>query len=180
LKLRKNQLWPELDVIGSYGHSEIAPLNGNFGDVLGDLPRGRNPRYSFGVVLDIPLGNRGPRARYGAAKASSAQALLDYKLVEQQIMVQIDDAVKLIRSSFERVAATRAARAFAQEALAAEQKKLENGKSTSFFVLQFQRDLTERRFEEIRALAEYNNALAGLAHAEGTTLERHKVSFSVK
>ena len=90
-------------------------------------------------------------------------------------MIQIDDAVKLIRSSFERVEATRAARAFAQEALAAEQKKLENGKSTSFFVLQFQRDLTVRRSEEIRALADYNNSVALLATREGTTLERHGI-----
>jgi HAE1 family hydrophobic/amphiphilic exporter-1 len=92
-------------------------------------------------------------------------------------MVQIDDAVKFIRSSFERVEATRAARAFAQEALSAEQKKLENGKSTSFLVLQAQRDLTQRRSEEIKALADYNNALAQLAWREGTTLERHKIQM---
>lgn len=180
LKLRKNQLWPELDVFGSYGHSEIAGADGNFQDVLGDLPTGRNPNYRFGVVLDIPLGNRGARARYKSAKADSAQSLLEYKRLEQQIMVQIDDAVKAIRSTFERVEATRAARAFAQEALAAEQKKLENGKSTSFFVLQFQRDLTVRRFDEIRALAEYNNALALLANREGATLERHSIQFTTK
>src|SRR5207253_9934169 len=126
----KNQLWPELDVTGSYGHSERS-LTG-FGEVVDNLPQGTNPRYSVGVILDIPLGNRAARARYRSAKADQEQALLEYKRLEQQIMVQIDDAVKLIRSSFERVEATRAARAFAQEALAAEQKKLENGKSTSF------------------------------------------------
>jgi outer membrane protein TolC len=169
-----------LDLFGSYGHNEIAPAGGNFQDVLGDLPRGRNPRYSFGVVLDIPLGNRAARARYSAAKADSSQALLEYKRLEQQIMVQIDDAVKLIRSSFERVEATRAARVFAEEALAAEQKKLENGKSTSFLVLQAQRDLTVRRSEEIRALADYNNGVAALAHREGTTLQRHNVTFVVQ
>ncbi len=173
LKLRKNQIYPQLDLTGSYGHAERGT---DFADVLGDLPRGTNPRYSFGVILDIPLGNRAARARYRGAKADKDMALLEYKRLEQQIMVQVDDAVKLIRSSFERVEATRAARAFAQEALAAEQKKLENGKSTSFFVLQFQRDLTVRRFDEIRALAEYNNAVALLAHREGTTLERHKVA----
>jgi outer membrane protein TolC len=145
--------------------------------VLADLPRGRNPHYSYGVLLDIPLGNRAARARYKSAKAGQQQSLLDYKRLEQQIMVQIDDAVKFIRSSFERVEATRAARAFAQEALSAEQKKLENGKSTSFLVLQAQRDLTQRRSEEIKALADYNNALAQLAWREGTTLERHKIQM---
>jgi outer membrane protein TolC len=172
LKLRKNQLWPELDLIGSYGHREN---RNSYENVLGALPNGKYPSYTYGVLLDIPLGNRAQRARYKSAKADSEQSLLEYKRLEQQIMVQIDDSVKLLRSSFERVEATRAARAFAQEALAAEQKKLENGKSTSFFVLQFQRDLTARRSEEVRALADYNNALAQLAWREGTTLERHKV-----
>ena len=172
LKLTKNQLWPELDLLGSYGHSE---RRDSYGDVLADLPRGKYPHYSYGVVLDIPLGNRAARARYKSAKADQEQSLLEYKRLEQQIMVQIDDAVKMIRSSFERVEATRAARSFAQEALAAEQKKLENGKSTSFLVLQAQRDLTARRSEEIRALADYNNALAQLAWREGTIPERHKI-----
>jgi outer membrane protein TolC len=172
LKLRKNQLYPQLDLVGSYGHNE---RRNSYEDVLGQMPRGKYPRYSYGVVLDIPLGNRSARAAYKSAKADQGQSLLEYKRLEQQIMVQIDDSVKLIRSSFERVEATRAARAFAQEALAAEQKKLENGKSTSFFVLQFQRDLTARRSEEVRALADYNNALAQLAFREGTTLERHKI-----
>lgn len=175
LKLRKNQLWPELDLVGSYGLSERNNLG--YDRAITDLPNVRNPRYSYGVVLDIPLGNRTARARYKSAKADQAQSLMEYKRLEQQIMVQIDDAVKLIRSSFERVEATRAARAFAQEALAAEQKKLENGKSTSFLVLQFQRDLTVRRSDEIRALADYNNGLAQLAWREGTILERHKVEM---
>jgi outer membrane protein len=173
LKLRKNQLWPELDLFGSYGFSELSNLG--YRRSASDLGLVRNPAFTYGVILDIPLGNRGARAKYGAAKAQQSQWLVEYKRLEQSIMVEIDDAVKLIRSSFERIEATRAARTFAEEALSAEQKKLENGKSTSFLVLQAQRDLTVRRSEEIRALADYNNALAALSNREGTTFERHKI-----
>lgn len=177
LKLRKNELLPILDVRGSYGHAERAGQGGHLTDVLERIPDGTNPNYSIGGFLDIPIGNIAARARYKNAKMNKDAALLDYKALEQKIMVDIDDAVKLIRSSFERVEATRAARAFAQEALAAEQKKLENGKSTSFFVLQFQRDLTVRRSDEIRALADYNNAVALLANRDGTMLDRHHIDM---
>ena len=68
----------------------------------------------------------------------------------------------------------------AEAALEAEQKKLENGKSTSFFVLQLQRDLTARRSDEIRSLADYNNALAQLALVEGSVLERNRLSLDFK
>ena len=62
----------------------------------------------------------------------------------------------------------------------AEQKKLENGKSTSFVVLQLQRDATAARSAEIRALADYNKAQAALAKSEGTTLDKLNLGWEFK
>ena len=90
-------------------------------------------------------------------------------------MVQVDNAISQARSALEQVEASRAAVEYAQIALDAEKKKLEEGKSTSFEVLRLQRDLTSRRSEYIRAVTDYNAALARLAQAEGSTLERHGV-----
>jgi len=88
--------------------------------------------------------------------------------------------VKRAQSDLERVEATRQATIFAEAALDAEQKKLENGKSTSFEVLRLQRDLTAARSQEIRAVADYNIDLSDLAFAEGTTLDRRRMSLEVK
>ncbi|MCI0538910.1 MAG: TolC family protein, partial [Verrucomicrobiales bacterium] len=71
-------------------------------------------------------------------------------------------------------------RLFAEMALQAEQRKLENGRTTSFVVLQLQRDLTASRLAELSALAEYNKALAQLALREGTTLERNNLKVEIK
>lgn len=176
IKYLKNQIWPALDLVASYGENA---LNTSYGRSIDDLTRDNNPSYTYGVTLSIPLGSRRARNDYKAAKATKAQALLQYKALEQNIMMQIDNAIKLLQSQFQQVEATRQARLFAQDALAAEQKKYENGKSTSFLVLQFQRDLTSRRFEELAALADYNKALSGLAAQEGTTLSVHNLSVSV-
>ena len=54
--------------------------------------------------------------------------------------------------------------------LAAERKKLENGKSTSFIVLQLISNLTTAKVNEVQALANYNNAVAQLALDEGDRL----------
>jgi outer membrane protein TolC len=102
------------------------------------------------------------------------------KRTEQQIMAQIDDDVKLAQASYEAVASTRAAREYAQAALEAEQKKLESGKSTTYTVLQMQRDLTNARGQEITALGAYNRNLSRLSFDEGTTLERLNINFEVK
>jgi outer membrane protein TolC len=177
LKFLKNQLWPSLDLSASYGH---LAQGSSFEDGFNNLGDDRFPHYSYGVVLSFPLGNIGPRNALKSAKANKAQALLQYKQLEQNIMATIDNAIKLLQSQFQKVEATRQARLFAQDALAAEQKKYENGKSTSFLVLQFQRDLTARRFDELSALADYNKALAGLSSAEGTTLSRHNLDINLQ
>jgi outer membrane protein TolC len=95
-------------------------------------------------------------------------------------MVQIDDAVKNAQSAWESVDATQKARIYAEAALKAEQGKYAVGKSTTFTVLQLQNSLTSARSQEIRMVANYNEALASLAQQEGSTLERHQLDLHVK
>jgi len=177
LKYQQNQLYPAVDLFGSYGHNG---LGGTFGKVADDLRQGENPRHTFGITFSMPLGNRAARNTYEAGKVDKVQSLLKLKKLEQDIVVGIDNAVGTVKSNYERVDATRAARLYAEAALEAEQKKLENGKSTSFFVLQLQRDLTSARTAEIRALADYNKSLAILAVDEGYILEKNKINLEIK
>jgi outer membrane protein TolC len=78
------------------------------------------------------------------------------------------------------VDATRQARIYAEAALDAEQKKYAVGKSTTFTVLQLQNKLTSARSQEIRDLANYQEALTNLAQQEGSTLERNHISLEAK
>jgi outer membrane protein TolC len=89
--------------------------------------------------------------------------------------VEVDNAANAVASGLERVQATREAREYAEQALDAEQRKLDSGKSTSFIVLQLQRDLTQARQSEISALADYNQQVANLALAEGNMLVHHGI-----
>jgi outer membrane protein TolC len=177
VRYSKNQLFPELDLVGQYGYAGSAR---EFSGALGQISDQNNPYWYYGASVSYPLGNRSARNNYKASKATKAQNELILKQKEQNILVQIDNAVKLVQSDFQRVDATKAAREFAQDALAAEQKKLENGKSTNFEVLRLQRDLTTARFAEVQALANYNVDLAQLSLDEGSTLDRHHLTLQVK
>ncbi|MDB6053327.1 MAG: Outer rane efflux protein [Verrucomicrobiales bacterium] len=177
LKYRRNQLFPQLDLIGSYG------LNGagsEFSDTYGGIRKGDGPFYSYGIALTVPLGNRAARGNYAITKAQKQQALLRLQQLEQNVLIEIEDAVTLAQTMLARVALTREARIFAEQALAANQTMYENGKTTSFFVLQFQRDLTAARLREIQSLADYNRALARLALSQGTVMERHNLNLNIK
>ncbi len=166
-RYQRNQLFPQLDVFGSVGWQG----NGTeFSDALGQMTEGSAPRHGYGASLTFPLSNRRARENFRISKDERAQAELRIRQFRQQVMVGVSDAIQQADSSFQRVGATREARQFAEEALAAEEKKLANGKSTSFEVLRLQRDLTQTRFDETRALTDYNKALATVRQREGSTL----------
>lgn len=177
LKYRKNQLFPQLDLVASGGFSGSRR---EYSGALDDLTSGERPRYGFGAVVSIPLGNRSARTQYEQQKTRNRQGVLRLKELEQTIMTEVALNIEQARTVFDQVTTTRKAREFAGIALQAEEKKLEIGKSTSFIVLQLQRDLTTARSAEITALADYRKALATLAFSEGTVLERMKLYLEVK
>jgi outer membrane protein TolC len=177
LKFYYNQLYPELDLIGSYGYNGAGD---NFGGTFNEFNQANQPFYTYGAQVSMPLSNVGARNTYKAGKVSLKQLLLQLKQLEQNVMVQIDNAVKQAQSSYESVQATQQARIYAETALDAEQKKYAVGKSTTFTVLQLQNNLTAARSQEIRSLADYNEALANLASAEGSTLERNGINIELK
>jgi outer membrane protein len=178
LKFNYNQLFPQLDLTGSYGRNAFGT---DFNANIDQLQHGDSPFYSFGAIFSIPLGGSvTARNTYKSGKATLRQVLLQLKQEEQSIMVQIDNDVGQVRSSLAQVNSTHEARLYAEDALAAEQKKLENGKSTSFNVLQLISNLTTARVNEIQALANYNVAQAQLSLDEGATLEENQIDFRVK
>jgi outer membrane protein len=178
IKYNQNQLFPELDIVGSYGHNAGGLFQ--YSQSFGQLQQGTYPAYSVGGQLSFPIANIGARAAYKSSKVTLEQLMLALKRLEQTVMVQIDDDIKRAESGYQQVAASRTAREYAAAALEAEQKKLESGKSTTYTVLQMQRDLTSARGNEILALDNYNKALAQLSLDEGSTLQRLGINLEIK
>lgn len=180
LKYYRNQLFPELNLIGTYGFNGSGGLNVTYGGTFNQFGQGSAPFYSYGAALTLPLSNVGPRNQYKSTKATLQQVLLQLKQFEQNVMVQIDNAVKTAQSDYESAQATKQARIYAEIALDAQQKTYAVGKATTFEVLTYQNNLTAARSQEIRALANYNEALAALAEQEGTTLEVYNINLQAK
>lgn len=173
----KNQLFPQLDLVGDFGYTGSED---EFSGALGQISSRDNPSYSYGVAFSIPLANTGARNSYKAAKVTKEQLQLQLRQLEQTALITIENSMANARTSFERVDVTHQATLYAEDALQAEQTKLEKGKSTSFVVLQLQSNLTAARSAEIRALADYNIALARLAENEGTTMDRRNIDLEFK
>ena len=71
---------------------------------------------------------------------------------------QVRQSAWQIEMNAGRIATSRAAKTLAEERLNAEQKRFEVGMSTSFLVVQAQRDLVQARNNELSALLDYVRA----------------------
>jgi outer membrane protein TolC len=196
LSYAKNQLLPDLSLQASYWSPGISgtqilyldnnpltrivvgTLPGAPTDALKDAFKLRYNNWSVGLTLDIPLNTILTRAQHAEAKLSLEQAQLRLKDQEQEIFLEIKTSVRDVEINYERAQAYRVARELAEKKLEAEQEKFRVGKSTNFFLLQYQRDLADARTAELRSMVDYILSLARLDRALGTTLETKNIRFS--
>lgn len=177
IKYDQNQIYPLIDINGQYGYNGDGRVYGGTFDQYGEA---NHPFYYYGASISIPLSNVRARSTLKADKATLHQKLLTLKELEQNIMVQIDNAVQQVESDYQGIQASKEARIYAEAALDAEQKKYNVGKSTTFTVLQLQNTLTSDRGAEIRSIANYDEDLAKLSQQEGSTLEDLNINVEVK
>jgi outer membrane protein TolC len=133
--------------------------------------------WTAGVTLTIPIGDVVGRANYTYAKLDLEQTQARLKNQEQQIYLEVSDAVLTLETAAKSVNAYRIARELAGKQLEAEMKKLAVGMSTNYFVLTYQDALASARSLELRALVDYNVAVANIAKVTGSTLEARNITF---
>jgi outer membrane protein TolC len=192
----RNQLLPDLSLSAGYWSPGISgdrilyqggnPLSGiivgvipgGFSDALKDALGFRYENWSLSLSLSVPLSNVLSRAAYAQAKIGFEQAALNLQSQEQQILVEIRNAVRSLDTDYKRVQAYKVARELAEQKLAAEEEKLRVGLSTNFLVLTYQRELANARTSELKAIIDYNLSLANIDRALGVSLETRNVKVN--
>ena len=97
------------------------------------------------------------------------------KSTERQIKLEVKEAIRAIQTNVKRVKVTNVSKMLAEEKLRAEEKKFEVGLSTSFQVLEFQKDLVDAQSKKIKAIIDYNKSIVQLYKVAGITLEKNNV-----
>lgn len=172
LAFRGTESLPRFDLTGSLG------LLGFDNDVARSIQRvGRRDQtlWSVGAIVSIPIPNRAALGAEEAARLQVVQQMVALKELEQQIVVQVDNASGEVLTARERIRSTDAARRLAQETLDAGGERLKAGVLTTFEVLELQRKLAEAEAAEIRAKADYNKAVSEYYRQTGVTLLMYNV-----
>lgn len=172
VKFAKNQLLPNLAFTGTAG---LAGLGKDPGDMINRNFGGEFYNWGVGLVLSYPLGNRSAWSQYNKRQLEAKNAQASLEIAQQQVIVDVREAVRRVQTDFKRIETTRTARILAEKQLEAEQERLNVGLSITRFVLDFQRDLAVARGNELRAIVDYNKSLSNLARHKATTLDRYNI-----
>ena len=182
IRFLRNQTLPDLNASFDYGLSGLGGLNlvrgagpfgpgsgavidtigRSFGSVLGDLFANRYPTWTAGLSVSYPIGRSQQEANLARARIDYTQAQTQLKNQQLQVSTQVRESARQVQTNQKRVETTRAARSFAERRLEAEQRKFAAGTSTSFIVFQAQRDLSQARNNELRAILDYNQSVVDL------------------
>ena len=133
---------------------------------------------TFGLAIEIPIRNRTAKANLAGARIQGEQLSAMVWALEQAIEVDVRNAAQAVEITRQQILTARAARESAEIQLAGEQKRYRTGLSTTFLVFQFQNQLVNARTAEIRAEANYNQAMANLQRATSTTLRANNVTVT--
>lgn len=187
----RSALAPQLNLVGYVQNNALAgemntlapepavypQLTGGYGDLLSQLFRRRYPDYGVFLQLNIPLGNRQARADMFRDQAVVNQADLRLEQLRHQIRTEVEAAIIALDRARAASETARQNRILQDEALQAEQERYAVGASTSFFVIQYQRDLAQARSDEVIAESQYAKAKTALERATGMILDAHHIDF---
>jgi multidrug efflux system outer membrane protein len=170
--IAKKSLLPGVDITAGYQHRG---RDDDFWTSLQDTTDDYETSWNIGLLLNIPLGFGAEIAARDIAALRLQQNQLSLAALQQDIILQVETSIGNVETARLANAAAREARIFSRQSLEAEMELLKNGSSTTFQVSQLQRDLSEARITELRTVLDWNRALAALAQAEGTILQRFGV-----
>jgi outer membrane protein TolC len=182
----KNQMMPALDASFNYGAQAIGgtafirgegfpgPIIGqvekSYWATVGDTFAGDFPAWTFTMNLSYPLGTSNAEAQLARARLQDTQSRTQLSSLELQVAAQVREFARQVTTNWKRVDATRASRVLAQRRLEAEEKKYQAGMTSSFFVLQAQRDLNVARNNELSALVEYAKSVVNYSAVQQVPL----------
>ena len=148
----------------------LSSVERSYFSTLGNTITGDFPGWSLQVDIAYPIGKSPQEAQLARARLQNTQAERQIQSLELQISTQVREYGRQVQTNAKRVDATRSSRVLAERRLEAEEKKYQAGMTSSFFVLQAQRDLNVARNSELLALVEYAKSVVNFTAVQQSPL----------
>ncbi len=188
----RNQQRPRLDLNVTYGLNGVGGdttnrdfltqeiLNtseGDYGDAIDQILNADFDGWRAALNFAYPIQNRTAEANRAIAEVNYNRGQAEFQDIELAVVTEVRRVARLLEASAEAVESAGVSRRLEEKNYEAEQKRYENGMSTSFQVLRIQEDLTGARSRFVAAVAAYRRALALHYQSIGKLIEVSGVSI---
>jgi outer membrane protein len=153
-------------------------IPGGLSDALSQVFKSNFPYYGASLNLSLPIRNRNAQAANIKALLQDRQNSASLQRLRNTVAVDVRNAQIQLAQSKAAVEADIKARILAEQTLDAEQKKFLLGASTTFVVVQTERDLATARSVEVRAMATLAEAKVNFDRALGRTLAVNRIEVA--
>lgn len=146
-----------------------------------DIFANKYPTFRIGVNFNIPLfGDKTAKAQLGHAIVEGERLEVQREQIEQGIQVEVRNALQSVRTAEARLRSAAIARENSEKQYESEKRKLDDGQSDVYRVLERQTAVSVARSNELRARTELNKAIADLQRATGNTLRANDIETKTK
>ena len=167
---------PNPNAPAAFGTADPAFVGG-YGNAVGQIFRRNYPSQRAQGLFVATLRNNVAQADYGIEQLQLRQTELSTARDFNSLLVNVANNLTALQQARIRYEATVKSRELQEQLLTAEQKKYSLGSSTTYNVVQVQRDLATAKSNEEAAKAQYANSKIGLDRVLGTTLDTYHISL---
>lgn len=168
LAYAKNQRWPQIDLVGSYGYNGLGATTSDSWD---KLESGEFPAWSIGLELKIGLGtDQRARSEHRAARLRQEQALMHLKHTEIEIGNSVKSSLRNLDNVGDSIDQYRTVVDFNRQLLEVELERLDAGKSNSRRVLEAEDELAMAEVAYRREMNSHQRAVINLELSSGILL----------
>ncbi len=176
-RVAENQKKPRLDANARYGYTSLAVEELNFREAYSQIIDGSFDGWRLSLSYAYPIQNRAAKSRSVQADLEVEQGDSEMLDLEQQIFIEVRAAVRAVETSAKQIESAKVSTKLQEKNLDAEEKRFENGLSTSFQVLEVQEDLSEARSRQVTAIINYRKAFVAYERFIGKILERRGITL---
>jgi outer membrane protein len=140
------------------------------------MTQGNFIEYFIGVEIEVPIGNRGPRAAHKRARLQYEQQVSQLKSTFEKVILDVNLVVRALQTAFDQIVpsfeAAEAREREVQSIVARAERKDINTLTTE---LNARQSLAGARRAMLDSMVNYNIAIADLERAKGTLLQFHNI-----
>lgn len=164
------------EVETSLAGNALLPSLNLFADVSRDYGEGsftrRGNELAAGLFFELPMQRRKASGKLAQARAKLAMIDAELRFAQDRVRNEVQDAASAVRAAYASVDLVRQELTLARELESLERDRFQLGDSTQFLVNLRELNTADAAFREVKALADYQKALADFEAASGRLSDR--------